>query len=94
MINFLAAAVVEITECCSRTRHVRQFFFPNFDICRRKYCDVISGVGKDWVGMDVRVKFSDSALNSCRIIRLVTGRSRFAHLHVVFNSSLQPTGSS
>ena len=36
-----------------------------------------SGVAIEQVGMDVSVKFGDSILNSCRIILLFPGHTRF-----------------
>ena len=69
--------------------------FSNFDRCRPEVADVvISSVAVEQVGLDVHAKVGHYTLNMGLIIRLVAGWSRFTHLHAVFNSSLQPTGSS
>ena len=52
--------------------------------------DIISSLPIYSVGIGVLVKFDDSSLNRGIIIRLVAGRSRFTHLHAVFNCSLRP----
>ena len=45
--------------------------FPNFDKCHSEVAgDVISGVAVEYVGMDVSATFSESGLNSGRIILL------------------------
>ena len=77
--------------------HVFFTVFSYFDKCRPEIADdfiYTVAVAVDLVGMDVRVKFVDSALDKGLIIKLVTGWSRFTHLHAVLNCSLQPTGSS
>ena len=58
----------------------------NFDECIPEVVgDVISGAVIEWVGMDVRVEFGASRLNSDRIIRLVAGLTRFyAHTCSVY----------
>ena len=44
-------------------------FFKNFEKCQQEVADeVIFGVAKEYVGMDVHVKFGDSTLNNGRII--------------------------
>ena len=53
-----------------------------------------SDVAVDQVGMDVRVKFCDSTLNSGWIIHLFAGWTSFTHFCAVFNCILVPTESS
>ena len=56
--------------------------------------DVISGVATDYVGIDVRATFGESALNSGQIIILVGPPDPFyTSLCPVFNCILQTTGS-
>ena len=61
--------------------------FSNFKKCRLEVAgDVISSVAVDYVGMDVGATFGESGLNTCRIILLLAGRTRFTrHFCAVFN---------
>ena len=66
--------------------------FSNFDKCRQEVADdIIFGVDKEYVGMDIRVLFGDSTLNSDQITRLVAGCSRFTHFCAVVSCILQPS---
>ena len=56
--------------------------------------DIIFGVAVYYAGMNIRVKFGDSAFNSGLIIKFFAGRTRFTHCCAVFNWILHPTGSS
>ena len=69
--------------------------FPSFDKCRSEVAgDVISSVAVEYIGMDVRVTFGESGLNSGRIIGLFEGPYPFyARSCPVFNCILQPTRS-
>ena len=59
--------------------------------CRLEVSDnVISGAAVGWVGVDVRVKFDDSTLNSAELFDSLAGRTRFAHFCAVFNCIVQP----
>ena len=53
----------------------------------------ISDVAVDLVGIDDRVKFGDSMLNSGQIIQLFAGHTRFTHFCTEFNSILRQIGS-
>ena len=67
--------------------------FRTFGRCRPKAAGgVMSGVAVQQVGLDVRVQYGASKLNSGRIISLFAGRTRFTHFYAVFNCILQPTG--
>ena len=53
--------------------------------------DDVSDEAVDSFGVDVRVKYDDSALNSDRVVRVFVDRIRFTHFCVVFTCILQPT---
>ena len=46
--------------------------------------DDVSDEAADSFGVDVRVKYDDSALNSDRVIRLFVDRTHFTHFCAVF----------